>query len=69
MVKSTIILLTGLGVVGTGGPAVAPQALEVSVGAVTTEFTAEGIVSRENSRAELGVTWVTKGNKRITIRF
>ena len=69
MVKSTIIILTGLGMVGTGAPAVAPQALEVSTGAVTTEISADGIVSRENQNAELGVTWVTKGNKRITIRF
>ncbi len=69
MVKSAIIVLAGLGAIGTGGQAVAPQALEVSTGGVTTEISAEGIVKRPNETPELAITWVTKGNKHITIRF
>lgn len=69
MVKSIIIVLAGLGVLGTGGQAVAPQSLEVSTGAVTTQITAEGVESRSNNSPEFGITWVTRNQKQITIRF
>jgi len=69
MVKSTILVLASLGVIGTGGQAVAPQALEISTGAITTEITKDGVVRRASETPKLGITWVTKGDKQITIRF
>jgi len=69
MVKTTIIALAGAGVIGTGGQAVAPQAFEIAAGAITMEITADGIESRPNETPLLGITWVTKGNRHITIRF
>jgi len=69
MVKSTILVLAGLGVIGTGGPVVAPQALEISTGAVTTEITSDGIVTRASETPKLGITWITQSDKQITIRF
>jgi len=69
MVKTAIVTLTGLGVIGTGGQAVAPHSLEISMGAVTAEITAEGVESQRNESPEFGITWVTRGEKQITIRF
>jgi len=69
MVKTTILVLTSLGVLGTGGQAVAPQAFEISAGAVTFEITADGFDTRPNSVPALGLTWITQGNKHITLRF
>ncbi len=69
MVKTTILGLAALGAVGTSSPTVAPQAFEISAGAVTMEITSEGITSRANENPGLGLTWVTKNDKRITIRF
>ncbi len=69
MVKSTILVLAGLGVIGTGGQAVAPQSLEVSTGAVTTKISGDGIKRKVSDTPKLGITWVTKGDKQITIRF
>lgn len=69
MIKATIIGLAAMGAVGTGGQAVAPQAFEISAGNVTMEISADGITSRANENPSLGLTWVTKGDRRITIRF
>lgn len=69
MVKTAIVTLAGLGVLGTGTQAVAPQSLEVSMGAVTTEISAKGVESQRNKTPEFGITWVTRGDKQITIRF
>lgn len=69
MVKTTIIGLAALGALGTGGQAVAPQALEVSAGSVTLEITMQGVTSRANETPELGIAWITQGNKRLKIKF
>ena len=69
MVKTAVITLTGLGFLGTSGQAVAPQSLEISTGAVTTEITKDGVESRKSASPEFGITWVTQNNKQITIRF
>ena len=69
MVKTAIVTLAGVGVLGTGGQAIAPQSLEISTGAVTTEITKDGVESRKSASPEFGITWVTQSNKQITIRF
>lgn len=69
MVKATIIGLAAVSALGTGGQAVAPHAFEISAGNVIVEITSEGVTSRKNENPGLGLTWVTQGEQRFTLRF
>ena len=69
MIKSTIILLTGAGIIGTSSQAVAPQGFEISAGNVTYQMTAEGFEAVASESPQYGVSIVTKNDGRITLRF
>jgi len=69
MVKSTILILAGAGIIGTGSQAVAPQSFELSAGAISVEVSGEGVTTKANENPELGVTILTKGNRQFTLRF
>lgn len=69
MIKSTILLLAGAGIIGTGGQAMGPQAIELSAGAVAYEVSTQGLDVKTNENPEFGITIVTKGNRQLTIRF
>ncbi len=69
MIKTTLIVLAGAGIVGTGSQTVTPQAFEISAGNVAYEITKDGIDVERNETPEFGVSFVTKGKKQLTIRF
>ncbi len=69
MIKATILVLAGAGIVGTGGQVVSPKALELSAGAVAYQITTEGVETSQNQSPEFGITLITKGDRQVTIRF
>jgi len=70
MIKSAIIItLAGAGAIGTGGTVLGPQAFQISAGSVVYEISKDGLEVERNDKAEFGVTFVTKGNRQITIRI
>lgn len=69
MIKSTVIVLAGAGIIGTGSQTIAPQSFEISAGAIAYEISAEGLQTKANTATEFGMTLKTKGNKHLTIRF
>jgi len=69
MIKSTLIVLASAGVIGTGSHAVGPQAFEISAGNVAYHISAEGVETVASESPEFGVSFITKGDKRITFKF
>jgi len=69
MIKATILVLAGAGIVGTGGQAVSPKALELSAGTVAYQITTDGVETSPKQSPEFGITLITKGDRQVTIRF
>jgi len=66
MIKSTLLILTGAGLLGTGA---GPEAFQVSAGNVAYEITTDGLETVQKTSPEFGITIVTKGKRQLTIRF
>ncbi|NNE56904.1 MAG: hypothetical protein HKN36_02250 [Hellea sp.] len=69
MIKSTLIILASAGVIGTGSHAVGPQAFEISAGNVAYHISADGVETIASEAPQFGVSFITKGDRRITFRF
>ena len=69
MIKSTIIILAGAGIIGTGSQTVSPQAFEISAGAIAYEISVDGLKAKANKTPEFGMTLITKDQKELSIRF
>lgn len=69
MIKTTILVLAGAGIIGTGSQTIAPPSIELSAGAVAYEVSTDGLKAKAKANPEFGITVITKGNKQLTIRF